>query len=170
MAKKIIKPKKTEDPVEKTIVAIKQAQDDKLATAVLINPKEIEVSQKFQEWVALFIDRSNKEFWGNRTRCALKVYNTENYASAASIGHQNFKKLQLVGAAMLEEKSLGYGELMEIGAAKMIKGSYGDWESFMQQMGYFEPKSKGGEGNTFNFENLNMQFNADRKARGLDQE
>lgn len=127
-----------------------------------------EPSAKFKRWTELFFDRSNPKFYGNKTQCALVAYDTNNYNSASCIGYQNYRKLQFSAALILELEGFGFGELIKIGASKMMKGSFSDWLKLMEVLGYFNPKNKAESGNTFNFENLNMQFNADRKARGLD--
>lgn len=128
---------------------------------------DIRVSQKFKDWTVLFFDKSRPETYGNATRCALEAYNTTNYASAGQIGHENLKKLEKLASTVADGEGYGYADLIKIGLKKMMEGSYGDWESFMERMGHFEPKKKAGEGNTFNFDNLQIAIMNDRKARGL---
>ena len=129
--------------------------------------KEMRVTQKFKDWTVLFFDKSKPETYGNATRCALATYDTESYQSAARIGFENSKKLKNLAAAVADNEGYGYADLIKIGLKKMMEGSYGDWESFMERMGHFEPKKKAGEGNTFNFDNLQIAIMNDRKARGL---
>lgn len=128
---------------------------------------DIRVSQKFKDWTVLFFDKSKPETYGNATRCALATYDTESYQSAARIGFENSKKLKNLAAAVADNEGYGYADLIKIGLKKMMEGSYGDWESFMERMELFDPKKKQGEGNTFNFDNLNVAIMRDREARGL---
>lgn len=125
------------------------------------------MSQKFKDWTVLFFDKSKPETYGNATRCALATYDTESYQSAARIGFENSKKLKNLAAAVADNEGYGYADLIKIGLKKMMEGSYGDWESFMERMELFDPKKKQGEGNTFNFDNLNVAIMRDREARGL---
>lgn len=116
-----------------------QGQETEKATET---PKKVRLTRKFDAWAKLFMDGSNPEYWGNATRCALKVYDTDNYHSAGQIGYENLKKLEKMAFLILEEAGIGFGELMKIGLAKMLKGSYKDWEAFMERLGYFKPVSK----------------------------
>lgn len=128
---------------------------------------QITITEKFKDWVSLFMDKSKTDTYGNATRCALKTYNTTNYHSAGQIGHENLKKLEKLAATVSDAEGYGYADLIKIGLKKMMDGSYGDWESYMERLGHFEPKKKAGEGNTFNFDNLQIAIMRDRKARGL---
>ena len=158
---------KKEKPDQKTITDIKAADDSALSTAIQEAPSELRLGEKFKAWTLLFMDKGDRKYWGNATQCALKIYDTDNYHTAESIGSQNLKKLKLIGAIVLEAEGMGFGELMKIGASKMLKGSYSDWESLMERVGYFEAKNKKDDGNTFNVENMQLAIIRDRKARGL---
>ncbi len=129
-------------------------------------------SLKFKRWAELFFDRSKPEFYGNKTQCALEAYNTTNYNSASCIGYQNYRKLQFSVSLILELEGLGYGELIKIGASKMIAGSFSDWVKLMEIAGYFEPKNKPEIGvninNTYNFANLQTDIIKSRRERGLE--
>jgi hypothetical protein len=167
------KPKVTAMTVEK-----QKAAENKVVAQVVYTPNneiietkegepDIRVSQKFKDWTVLFFDKSKPETYGNATRSALAVYGTENYWSAATIGKENSKKLQNISVAVADNEGYGFADLVKIGLEKMMDGSYGDWESFMERMGHFEPKKKAGEGSTFNFDNLQIAIMNDRRARGL---
>ncbi len=121
----------------KSIEITKVARDCEQKT-----PSKLRLSEKFKAWVALFMDKSNPEYWGNATKCALKVYNTKNYHSAGQIGYENLKKLEKVAALVLDKEDFSFGRLMKIGAQKMEAGSYDDWEKFMEFIGYFPPNQK----------------------------
>lgn len=140
-----------------------------MTTAIQKTSGKLRASEKFKAWVSLFLDKSNLEYWGNATKCALKVYDTDNYHSAGQIGYENLKKLEKVAALVLEKEDFSFGRLMRIGAQKMEDGSYDDWEKFMQFIGYFPSKSKIDieSEDAFNFENLNAMIANDREKRGL---
>ena len=105
-----------------------------------INPVEESGTAKYNLWLSYFNDKTNKECFGNATKSALKAYNTNNYASAGVIGHENLKKLKIMKLGWLDMEGYGFGELMKIGLAKALKGSYNDWDKFMVQIGYFDDK------------------------------
>lgn len=126
-------------------------------------------SEKFKRWAKLFLDATNKDFFGNRVKCALEVYDTENYVSAAGIGSQNYKKLQLIAPALLEADGWSFIEMLRLGKKKVEAGSYDDYERFMIKLGVLEPNAVKGEGvNNFNFQNLNMLVHKDAQERGLE--
>jgi len=126
---------------EKTLVSIKEKNDCNLASAIE-NLDGFRLSEKFKNWVALFMDKNNPEYQGNATKCALKAYDTNNYFSAARIGYENSKKLKIIVGTLLEFEGMGFGEMVKIGAAKMLKGSFQDWKDLMIMAGYFEPSGK----------------------------
>lgn len=106
---------------------------------------------------------------GNATKSALLVYGSKNYHTAGAIGHQNYKKLQLTGLAIVEEDGLSIKELWRIAAAKAVKGSYEQTIDFMQRLGIIDKDN--GKGNQlyqqFNFGDLAEQFMQSRRDRGL---
>lgn len=51
---------------------------------------------------------------GNATLAALKVYDTDDYFSAASIASQNLKKLKKPIQVMMEAKGLSIGKLVNV--------------------------------------------------------
>jgi len=127
----------------KSIEATKAAKDRELSTPEQRVSGKLHLSEKFKTWASLFLDKSNPEYWGNATKCALKVYNTDKYNSASCIGYQNYRKLQFLGSEILEREGFSLGKLLKIGVQKMEEGSYDDWEKFMEFIGYFPRKSKG---------------------------
>lgn len=128
-----------------------------------------ELSSKFNRWVELFMNKSNPKLYGNKTQCALAVYDTNNYNSASCIGYQNYRKLQFLASSILEAEGFGFAKLMKIGMSKVLAGSFSDWVKMMELLGYFPPKGKKEPVNEFNFENLNVMINRDRKTRGLEE-
>jgi hypothetical protein len=127
----------------KSIGATKEARDHKLTTLAQRVSGKLLLSEKFKTWASLFLDQSNREYWRNATKCALKVYNTDKYNSASCIGYQNYRKLQFLGSEILEREGFSLEKLLKIGAQKMEEGSYDDWEKFMEFIGYFPRNSKG---------------------------
>ncbi|QQS21118.1 MAG: hypothetical protein IPL87_01135 [Candidatus Moraniibacteriota bacterium] len=127
-------------------------------------------SEKFKLWTSLFLDKSNKAYFGNRVRCALAVYDTDDYATAAKIGSQNYKKLQLLNNAVLEADGFGILEAMRLGRKKVEEGDYDDYDRFMERLGIFEPKpmeKKLELVNTFDFTKLGEMILKSRRERGL---
>lgn len=131
--------------------------------------KEFIITEKFKDWCALYFDKTRPETYGNATQCALAVYDTESYWSAARIGGENSKKLKNIAVSILDNEGFGFADLMKIGIKKMMEGSFSDWKSFMEMLGHFDPKGYGDRQteNTFNFDNLQIAIMRDRKARGL---
>lgn len=131
--------------------------------------KRLIITEKFKDWCALYFDKTKPETYGNATQCALAVYDTGNYWSAARIGGENSKKLKNIAVSILENEGFGFADLMKIGVKKMMEGSFSDWKAFMEMLGYFNPKDYGNQQteNTFDFNNLNVAIMEARKARGL---
>ena len=141
-----------------------------------VKPQKTEVeklkyneSLKFNRWAKLFTDKTNSQLYGNATRCALAVYGSKKYTSAMVIGSQNYKKLRNLKEFILDNEGYGIADLMKIGLAKVLKGDYEDWESFMIQMGYLHPQPKVGVAiqNNFNMAELSTAVAQARKERGL---
>lgn len=154
--------------VKKSITVIKAAQDDSLAEAVQVNSEFEQLGRYFKDWCIKFTDKSDPDY-GNATQCVLKTYpNVTSYYSAGTIGSRNVKRLKAIVSVTLEQQGFGFAELMKLGMTKMLKGSYGDWESLMERAGYFEPKAKEAPTNIFNFANLQAAIIRDRKDRGLE--
>ncbi len=146
--------------------AISQAatEEDRFTTA---EGRELIMTEKFKDWCALYFDKSKPETYGNATRCALAVYNTDSYYNAGAIGHTNYKKLQNIARTIAENEGFGIADLMKIGLSKMTQGSFSDWKTFMEILGYIEPPSKTPPQSTFNFDNLNVAIMQERRRRGL---
>lgn len=133
---------------------------------ICVNHRETE---KFNRWVRCFFDAKNKKTYGNATQSALKAYNTTNYKSASVIGHENLVKLRHLSSTVADQLGYGFADLIKIGLAKMIKGSYDDWNRMMVRLGYFEPEKKIGVAiqNNFDFSNLGVAIARDSIDRGL---
>jgi len=150
------------------------------AQIVEVQPQNVEIDKikfretlKFKRWTKLFlskmIDDKVNPLYGNATKCALAVYGTKSYMTAAGIGSINYKKLRSMKEYILDNEGYGIADLMKIGLAKVLKGNYQDWESFMIQMGYMQPQPKVGVAiqNNFNMADLQTAVAQSRKERGL---
>jgi len=148
----------------------KKPSAPKPTTDLALHPDYIE-TQKFKDWCRLFFDKSNRETYGNATKSALRVYNTESYWSAASIGHENLKKVKNMRLAIADNEGFGLADMMKIGLTKMLSGEFGDWDKMMVRLGYFEPepgKVEATQNNfNFNFGDMQQAIAASRKERGL---
>lgn len=142
----------------------------KTTTALTLTP-EYRESLKFEKWVENFFNKQNPETYGNATKSALKVYNTEKINSAATIGKENYRKLQNMRSTIADMEGFGVGEFIKIAIAKAMKGEYKDWESLGIQLGHFdaEPNKIPQTGPTlnFNFGTIFEAMEASRKERGL---
>lgn len=65
---------------------------------------------KQRKWIKYYLET------GNATQAAMRAYNCKNEVSAASIGYQNFNKLQILIPlrAIMEKKGLDLGSLLEV--------------------------------------------------------
>lgn len=146
--------------------------DPQKITALTIAPENTVRAWKFTKWCEYFFDKTNKDTYGNATQSALKAYDTKDYYNAGAIGHQNYKKLQEripnMAALVADKEGFGYGELIKIGMAKMLKGSFDDWERMMIRLGHFEEKPGVQiQNNQFNINNLMQSIEQSRTERGL---
>lgn len=127
---------------------------------------------KYNLWVKYFLDPTNSETFGNATRSAILAYKydpVKQYDVAAQIGSRNIKKVQSLSSVILEKLGYTFAEMMKIGMAKVINGSYSDWEKFMERLGVFEKDGSNQPPGNFTQVNVNLNdaIEADRKARGL---
>lgn len=149
----------------------KRNKSTKKTTKALALPKNYIETQKFKSWCQHFFDRKNPETYGNATKSALRVYNTEKYHSASQIGHENLRKLDNLRLSIADQEGFGFAEMMRIGLAKMMKGEFGDWDKMMVRLGYFEPEPSGmnavQNNFNFNFSTMAEAIAASRAERGL---
>lgn len=98
---------------------------------------------KFNAWCELFLDKSNKETFGNATQCALKTYDCKTYSSAGVVGHENLKKFKNLRLSLVERDGWGAKKMIDVGLALMIKrGMAPSWGEMMEFLGYKEEKSE----------------------------
>ena len=86
----------------------------------------IKLTIKQRKWIKEYIKK------GNATRAALKVYDTEDYNTAAQIGSQNLKKLQFTD--LMEEMGLSDATLLNVGVEGMTKANkiHGTGDNFVE--------------------------------------
>lgn len=126
-------------------------------------------SKKFKDWCKYFLD-PNSPTYGNKTQSALKAYKSKKYATAGQIGWENYKKLENQLSLIADSQGYGIAELFKISMKKAMDGSYGDWEKFMQQLGYFKPAKElpaNVINQQFNMSNIADEFMKARRERGL---
>lgn len=98
-------------------------------------------SPRLQRWVELFLDKNNKETYGNRTECAMRVYDCKNRAVAATIGSQNFKKLNGVASIFADDKGITFEKLMDVAMARALSAQDSSWWTLvMDMLGYRDLK------------------------------
>lgn len=122
----------------------KQEPDDKLAD----EEKEVqrllvpfEKYPKLKRWVQLFTDLNNKETYGNRTESAMQAYNCKDRIVAASIGYQNFRKLQGLASIFVEDKGITVEKLMTVLSTRAIMSENPKWfEMLTEMIGIRDPK------------------------------
>lgn len=85
---------------------------------------------KQRKWIKEYIKT------GNATKAALKTYDTDNYDSAAQIGSENLKKLQIT--ELMEDMGLTDVSLMNIGIEGMTKPMkiHGTGDNFVEVPDY----------------------------------
>lgn len=80
------------------------------------------------------------------------------------------RKYEFLATSMLDKIGFSFGELLKIGVKKVLDGTYKDWESLMERLGYFEGKyspQQLNQFNQFNIENLSQDIARSREERGL---
>lgn len=124
--------------------------------------KDYIITQKFKDWCKYYLDPTSTETYGNATKSALRVYNTEEYYNAAAIGHQNSKKLQdlssgklqLLKSVIADQNGFGLADMMKIGLKMMMEGEFDDWLKMMRELGYSNEEVKKEAGPTVNVQNI----------------
>lgn len=100
-------------------------------------------SKKFNDWCEYFLNKKNKKTYGNATQSALKAYNTKDYSSAGVIGHENLKKLKILGSMLAEQEGYGYARMIKIGIEKMEQSDDVKWwKEIMDVLGYKDQEEK----------------------------
>lgn len=125
--------------VKEPIVLIEdQEAEEEKQTKELID--KYNVTPKFARWAAYFADKEDKlgkGTFGNQTQSAMLAYSLDpekQYFSAATIGKENFKKLQSVAGAYAEKQGLTFGKMLDIPMSKMTKSNNPEWYYIVAQL------------------------------------
>lgn len=76
---------------------------------------------KLREWTRLFLDKTNKLTYGNRTQSAIAAYNLDpekQYLTAGKIGSENYKKVKGLASAYYDREGLTTEKILNLLAAK----------------------------------------------------
>lgn len=104
---------------------------------------------KLTRWTQLFFDKQNKfelKTWGNATQSAIYAYSLDpndpkQYATASSIGHQNFRKLQFHASIYYEQQGLTTGKILDLLAAKAVDTNNAVYLKILLEItGIYSPK------------------------------
>ena len=107
------------------------------------------LTPKFESWRQLYLDKNNKETFGNATQSALKAYNLDpniQYGTARVIGHENLTKLnnlRLTVREYLEENGFTLPVFINHALQKMTDPkviSIQWWLALMKLAGYIDEK------------------------------
>ena len=96
-------------------------EEEKLALEL----HKLDLYPKLRKWLELFLDKSNKLTYGNRTQSALEAYNLDpitQYFSAGKIGQENYKKLSNLAALYYEQEGMHTSNVLELIASHAVAG------------------------------------------------
>lgn len=114
-----------------------------------IDLSDYRLTPKFVEWQRLYLDRTNKDLFGNATQCAIVAYNLDpqtQYGTAKLIGHKNITKynqLALTVREYLDETGFTLPVLIAHALEKMGNPKVNTthwWKEVMLLAGYQDPK------------------------------
>lgn len=96
---------------------------------------------KLKKWTELFLDKSNKATYGNRTESAMQAYDCGNRADAATIGSQNYRKLKGLALNFFEDKGVTVEKLLDVLAARALTSDKAEWWKLAAEVvGIHDPK------------------------------
>lgn len=126
---------------------------------------KLNATPKLARWINLFLDKSSKETYGNRTQSAIMAYNLDpqtQYYSAGVIGHENFKKLKMVASEYFEREGMTVGKQLDLLVAKAVNTNNAKYLITMMEMtGVYTPKPTiAVQNNTQN--NISVQMTQER--------
>ncbi len=115
-------------------------EDEQLNT--LLNSERS--SPKFAKWGQLFLDKSNKQTYGNRTQSAIVAYELDpitQYSSAGTIGHENYNKLKHLGMMYIEQAGMTAGVQLDLLVSKAVNSPNAKFlQMLMEISGVYTPK------------------------------
>jgi hypothetical protein len=124
------------------------------------------LTPKFESWRQLYLDKNNKETFGNATQSALKAYNLDpntQYGAARVIGHENLTKLnnlRLTVREYLEENGFTLPVLINHAIQMMVNPKVITplwWREIMKLAGYIIEKPTVAVQNNLNVNNKTEQ-------------
>lgn len=105
--------------------------------------ENMRIHPKLALWAKYFLDRTNKDTYGNRTQSAIKAYNLdpiEQYASAGVMGSENFKKLRIVTNLYLEQNGMTTAKVIDLIVAHAVAKGGKALEMLASIMNIYDPK------------------------------
>lgn len=115
------------------------------------SPEEKELKQalipferfpKLKKWVGLFLDKSNKATYGNRTESAMQAYDCKDRVSAGNIGYQNYKKLYGLASILADDSGITVDKLINVAGARALTHENPKWfEIYTSMTGIYDPKA-----------------------------
>lgn len=148
--------------------------------------KEIEIADKVDEAIVAFQEDSglvlndrmtmfvklyfgkNKKYRFNATYCAMKAYNTKNYASAAVMGSRLLKNVKALRQEVMKKQGVDYEEYLKQKWKLAKEGGYDTMKDFGASMGWDEKETDIPSNQTNIQINLSDEIDKARRQRGLD--
>lgn len=106
--------------------------------------KKLDTYPKLRQWLFLFLDKSNKNTYGNKTRSALIAYGLDEkkqYYSAARIGFENYQKLKIVASAYYDADGMTTAKVLDLIAVHAVAGKPKALEMLATITGVYDPKA-----------------------------
>ncbi len=100
---------------------------------------------KMARWISLFLDKTNKQTYGNKTQSAILAYNLypiTQYASASVMGHENLKKLKTLASTYHDADGMTTGKVLDLIAAHAVAGKQKALEMLADLTGVWNPKAQ----------------------------
>lgn len=96
---------------------------------------------KLKKWTELFLDKSNRATYGNRTESAMQAYDCKDRVSAGNIGYQNYKKLYGLASILAEDSGVTVDKLINVAGARALTHENPRWfELYTEMTGIRDPK------------------------------
>jgi len=100
-------------------LAVKPDEEKELQEAKIEVAKSYYLTPKYQLWESYFLDKKNKDTYGNATASALKAYNLDRedpkaYRVARVIGSKNITKVNNLRKEYFEAQGLTYGRMLDL--------------------------------------------------------
>lgn len=116
-------------------------QDEKALLQKELN--KLERYPKLNKWLQLFLDRTNKQTFGNRTQSAIVAYDLDpvnQYRTAMTMGWENYRKLETVASQYLEAQGMTAGKVIDLITAHAVNKGGKALEMLGYLTGVYNPK------------------------------